>query len=85
MHCDLYLGDIPCFKVMTHPWVMDNNFVKYFQDPISQELWSGYLFWVCVYCDLDFGDMTVCQGHDTPLGGQQLFFKHGSEELLPRH
>ena len=30
-------------------------------------------FWVCVHCDLDFGDMTSGQGHDTPLGhGQQL-------------
>ena len=29
--------------------------------------------WVCVHCDLDLGDMTLRQGHDTPLGhGQQL-------------
>ena len=31
------------------------------------------LIWVCVHCDLDLGDMTLGQGHDTPLGhGQQL-------------
>ena len=31
-------------------------------------------FWVCVHCDLDTGDVTLGQGHDTPLGpGQQLF------------
>ena len=30
-------------------------------------------FWVCVHCDLDLRDMTLGQGHDTPLGhGQQL-------------
>ena len=30
-------------------------------------------FWVCVHCDLDLGEMTLGQSHDTPLGhGQQL-------------
>ena len=30
-------------------------------------------FWFCVHCDLDIGDMTLAQRHDTPLGhGQQL-------------
>ena len=30
-------------------------------------------FWVCVHCDHDLRDMTLGQGHDTPLGyGQQL-------------
>ena len=39
----------------------------------SEELWSGQGFWVCVHCDLDLGDMTLGQSHDTPLGhGQQL-------------
>ena len=33
----------------------------------------GHGFLVCVHCDLDLGDMTFGQGHDTPLGdGQQL-------------
>ena len=39
----------------------------------SQGLWPGHGFWVCVHCDLDLSDMTLGQGHDTPLGhGQQL-------------
>ena len=39
----------------------------------SEELWTGHGFWVCVHCDLDLGDMTLCQDHDTPSGhGQQL-------------
>ena len=60
-------------KVMTHPWVMDNNCVKYYPDPTWQELWPGHGFSVYVHCDLDLGDMTFGQGHDTPLGhGQQL-------------
>ena len=29
---DLKLGDMILFKVMTHPWVMDNNCVKYYPD-----------------------------------------------------
>ena len=39
----------------------------------SEELWPGHGFPVYVHCDLDLGDMSICQGHDTPLGhGQQL-------------
>ena len=113
----------PWVKVMTHPWVMDNNCVKYYQDPTYQwgvmaqsqilsmcalwpwpwrydlgskswhtlgswttivwnifqiqlrneELRPGHRFLVCVHYDLDHGDMTLGQGHDTPLDhGQQL-------------
>ena len=65
----------PWVKVMTHPWVMDNNCVKYYLDPTWQ--WGvklpGHGFLVYVHCDLDLEDMTSGQGHDTPLGhGQQL-------------
>ena len=60
--------------VMTHPSVMDNNCVKYQQDPTWQ--WgviARIRIWVCVHCDLDLEDMNCGQGHDTPLGhGQQL-------------
>ena len=39
----------------------------------SEELWPRHRFWVCVYYDLDLGDMTLGQVHDTPLGyGHQL-------------
>ena len=39
----------------------------------SEELWSGHGFSVYVHCDLDLGDMTLGQDHDTPFGhGQQL-------------
>ena len=34
--CDLDLGDMNLVKVMTHPLVMDNNFVKYYPDPTWQ-------------------------------------------------
>ena len=33
---DLDLGDMTWVKVTTHPWVMDNNIVKYFPDPTWQ-------------------------------------------------
>ena len=32
----------------------------------------GHGFWVYRHCDLDLGDMTLGQGHDTPLGHGQL-------------
>ena len=41
----------------------------------SEDLWPGHWFSVYMYmhCDLDLGDMTLGQGHDTPLGnGHQL-------------
>ena len=39
----------------------------------SEKLWPRHGFWVCVHCDLNLGDMTLGQGHDTPLcHGQQL-------------
>ena len=39
----------------------------------ANKLWPGHKFLVCLHCDLDLGDMTLGQGHDTPLGhGQQL-------------
>ena len=54
---------------MTHLWVMDNNYVKYYPDLT----WQGGVmartrFWICVHCDLDRGDVTLGQVHDTPLG-----------------
>ena len=34
---------------------------------------NTYIFRVCVYCDIDLGDMTLSPGHDTPLSnGHQL-------------
>ena len=39
----------------------------------NEELWPGHGFSVYVHCDLDLGDMTLSQGHDTLLGhGHQL-------------
>ena len=66
----------PCVidKVMTHPWSMANKCVKYHFDPTLQRgvmtrTWRS----VYVHCDLALWDMTLDQGHDTPLGnGQQL-------------
>ena len=39
--------------------------------PGSEELWPGHGVRVCVLCDLDLGDMTFGQGHDTSLGHGQ--------------
>ena len=39
----------------------------------SEELWPGHGLPVYVHCDLELGDMTLGQGHDTPLGHGQQF------------
>ena len=36
VHYDLDLGDMTWVKVMTYPWVMDDNCVKYYPDPTWQ-------------------------------------------------
>ena len=65
----------PWVKVVTHPWVMDNNCVKYYPDTTWQwevMAWTRILG-MCALCHLGLGDMTLGQGHETPLGhGQQL-------------
>ena len=64
----------PWVAVMKHPWVMDNNCLKYYLDPTWKwGVMAWQEFWVCVHCDLDLGDITLSQGHGTALGnGQQL-------------
>ena len=37
-----------------------------------EELWPRHGFWVCMSCDLEIRDITLGQGHDTPLCQQQL-------------
>ena len=39
-----------------------------------EELWPGYRFPVYVHCDHDLGDMTMDQGHETPLGHRQQLY-----------
>ena len=48
----------PLVKVMTHPWVMDNNCVKYYPDP-TLHFGVMALTQVCVHSDLDLGDITL--------------------------
>ena len=57
---------------MIHPLVMTISVWNIIQIKLgSEELWPGHGFWVCVHCDLDLADMTLGQGHDTPLGHEQ--------------
>ena len=58
----------PWLKVMTHPWwwtKIVSNIIQIQLKLVSEELW---VFWVCVYCDIDIGDMTSGQNHDTSFG-----------------
>ena len=52
---------------------MDNNCVKYYLDPTWHwGVMARTQIWLCVHYDLDIRDMTLGQGHDTPLDhGQQ--------------
>ena len=64
----------PLVKVMTHPWVMDNNCVKYYPDPTWQ--WGVMArtrnLGMCALWPWPWR-LTLGQSHDTPLGhGQQL-------------
>ena len=59
----------PWVKVMTHPWVMENNCVKYYPDLIWQwGVMARTWILVFVHCDLDIRHMIFSQGHGTPLG-----------------
>ena len=41
----------------------------------SKELWPEHRFWLCVHCDLEHGNMTLAENHDTPLGHSQHMWK----------
>ena len=41
----------------------------------SEDVLPGHNFWVCVHFDLDLRDLTLGQGHDTPLGHEQQLCK----------
>ena len=55
----------------------------------NEELWPGHGFWICVHCDLDLGDMTLCQGYDTSFVIDSVWniiqIQLCSEELWPGH
>ena len=51
--------------------------IRLCQDPTWQwGVMARTKFWVCVHFDLGLGDMTLCQGHDTPLGHGQKCVKY---------
>ena len=63
---------LPWFKVITHPWVMDNNCLIIQIQIHSIKLGHRQGLRLCVECDRDLGDKTLVQGHYTSLGhGQQ--------------
>ena len=55
----------PWFKSW-HTFVVNVWNVNHIQHG-SDALWHVHGFWLCVHCNLDLGDMTLVQGHDTPL------------------
>ena len=66
----------PWLKVMTHlgSWTTIMWNIIQIQHG-NEELWPGHRFSVCMQCDLDLGDMTLGQGHDTTLGHGQWVFE----------
>ena len=64
---------------------MDNNCVKYrphLRDPWKVMVWKKKL--PCVNCDLDLGDMSLSQGHDT-MAWYIIKIQLSSDILWPRH
>ena len=73
----LTLKEWPWVKVMTRPWVMDNNCVKYYPDRTWQwgvmartRIFGMCALWPWRY-DLWSRSWHQGQGHDTPLGHRQ--------------
>ena len=75
------MGQIPSQQ---HPSIMDNNCVKYYLHPsfqvTCQRLWPRNKFSLCVNCDLDLGDMTLSESHNT-IVLNIIQIKHDSKEL----
>ena len=67
---------------MTHPWVMDSNYLKY--HPHRQRLWPGHFCLLYANCDLALGGMTLSQGHDT-IVWNNIRVKYDSKKLHPWH
>ena len=74
VHCDLDLG----YDLGSRSWHYLGSWTSIVWNIIqiqfgSEELWPGHGFTEYVHSGLDLGDMTLGQGHNTPLGhGQQL-------------
>ena len=73
-------------KIIPASLVMENNCVKYSNPTRQFEVMARTEFWLCVHCDLDLGDMTLVQGHDTTLvQGHNTPLVHGQVcEILSR-
>ena len=77
VHCDLDLRDMTLGKGHDTPLGYGQQLcailILLFRSNFAVRSYGPDRFPVCVHCDLDLGDMTLGQGHDTPLGyGQQL-------------
>ena len=72
VHCDFDLGNMTWVNVMTHPWFMDNNCVKYYPNWQWGVMAQTRIFGMCSLWHWPWRyDLGL--GHDTPLGhGQQL-------------
>ena len=67
VNCDINLGNMTWSQ--SHAIVL--NIIQIKHD--NKELWVRRRFWLCVYFDFDFGDMTLGPGHETPFSYQQQF------------
>ena len=82
----------PWAKVMTHPWVMDNNFVKYYQDPTSwwRVMARTQIFGMCALRPWHWSyDLGSRSWHTllwwTTIVWNIIQIQHGSEKFWPGH
>ena len=82
----------PWVKVMTHPWVMGKNYVKYYPDPTWQWRYKAgsRIFGICALWPwpwkYDLGSRSWhTLGSWTTIVWNIIQIKHGSEEFWPDH
>ena len=76
----LTLAALPLVMVLSHPWLGSWTIsVDILPSSNFAEWWPWHWFSVYVHCGLDLGDLTLGQGHDTPLVHEQHLC-----EIFPR-
>ena len=81
----------PWLKVMTHPWVMDNNYVKYYPDPTRQwgvmartQIFGMHAMWLWPW-RYDLRSRSWHNLGSWTISVWNIPIQHSSEELQPRH
>ena len=64
MYCDIDLRYIAYMYILGQDYDTPLGRIQV----TNEKLWPEHRSWLAVHCDLEIRDMTLGQGHDTPLG-----------------